>query len=101
MVDDIPQISREDNEILTADFIEKEVYDAVMQMKKNKAPGPDGFPAEFYLIYWNIIKGDLMCLFERFRQGNLPLFHLNYGTIVLLPKKENAIQIQQYRPICL
>jgi hypothetical protein len=42
-----------------------------------------------------------MCLFERFQQGNLPLFHLNYGTIVLLPKKENAIQIQQYRPICL
>jgi hypothetical protein len=29
------------------------------------------------------------------------LFHLNFGTIVLLPKKENAIQIQQFRPICL
>jgi hypothetical protein len=29
------------------------------------------------------------------------LFHLNFGTVILLPKKENAIQIQQYRPICL
>jgi hypothetical protein len=26
---------------------------------------------------------------------------LNFGTIILLPKKENAIQIQQYRHICL
>jgi hypothetical protein len=27
--------------------------------------------------------------------------YLYFGTIILLPKKENAIQIQQYRPICL
>jgi hypothetical protein len=26
----------------------KEVYDAIMQMENNKAPGPDGFSAEFY-----------------------------------------------------
>jgi hypothetical protein len=98
---DIPQVSDEENSILSADFIEKEVYEAVMQMKKNKAPRPDGFPAEFYQSFWDVIKVDLMRLFEAFQLGNLPLFHLNYGTIVLLPKKENAIQIQQYRPICL
>jgi hypothetical protein len=42
-----------------------------------------------------------MRLFEVSQKGELPLFHLNYGTIVLLPKKENDVQIQQYRPICL
>jgi hypothetical protein len=47
-LDDIPQLSKEENIILTADFSEKEVHDAIMQMEKNKAPGPDGFPAEFY-----------------------------------------------------
>jgi hypothetical protein len=26
---------------------------------------------------------------------------MNFGTIILLPERENAIQIQQYRPICL
>ena len=45
---DIPQISVEENEILIAKFSEKEVHDAIMQMEKNKAPGPDGFPAEFF-----------------------------------------------------
>ena len=98
---DIPQISSEENEILIADFTEKEVYEAIMQMKKNKAPGPDGFPAEFYQNFWGIIKFDLMNLFKAFQLGELPLFHLNYGNIILLPKKENAIQIQQYRPNCL
>jgi hypothetical protein len=48
MVEDIPQITRVENELLVADFTEKEVREAVFQMKHNKAPGPDGFPAEFY-----------------------------------------------------
>jgi hypothetical protein len=38
---------------------------------------------------------------QSFYKGELPLYHLNFGTIILLPKKENAIQIQQYRPIYL
>jgi hypothetical protein len=42
-----------------------------------------------------------MEMFSSFHKGELPLFHLNFGMIILLPKKENAIQIQQYRPICL
>jgi hypothetical protein len=72
-----------------------------MQMEKNKAPGPDGFPAEFYQRFWETIKSDVMAMFLAFQRGELPLFHLNFGTIILLPKKENAIQIQQYRLICL
>jgi mannosylglycoprotein endo-beta-mannosidase len=72
-----------------------------MEMEKNKAHGPDGFPAEFYQFFWEIIKCDLVAMFESFQRGELPLFHLNFGTIILLPKKENAVQIQQYRPICL
>jgi hypothetical protein len=69
-----------------------------MQMEKNKAPGPDGFPAEFYQKFWEVIKSNLMSMFVAFHKEELPLFHLNFGTIILLPKKENSIQIQQYRP---
>jgi hypothetical protein len=70
-------------------------------MELNKAPGPDGFPAEFYQTFWEVIKGDLMSMFNQLHSGDLQLFKLNFGVITLLPKKENAIQIQQYRPICL
>jgi len=37
----------------------------------------------------------------RIHDGILPLFSLNFGIITLLPKKIEAIQIQQYRLICL
>jgi exonuclease III len=100
-VNDIPQISAEDNEKLTAVFTEKEVKEAIFQMKHNKAPGPDGFPVEFYQVFWEIIKGDLMALFKQFHEGNLPLFSLNFGIITLLPKQNEATHIRQYRPIYL
>jgi hypothetical protein len=96
VIADIPQLSSEENGILVADCTYKEVHEAIMQMEKNKAPGPDGFPAEFYQTFWEMLKDDLMSMFKAFYKGELPLYHLNFGTIILLPKKENDIQIQQY-----
>jgi hypothetical protein len=40
-------------------------------------------------------------MFTDFHQGTLPLNRLNFGNIILLPKKNDARIIQQYRPICL
>jgi hypothetical protein len=51
-------------------------------MEHNKAPGPDGFPVEFYQACWEIIKEDLMELFWDFHSGNLPLYSLNFGTCI-------------------
>jgi hypothetical protein len=70
-------------------------------MEHNKAPGPDGFPAEFYQTFWEVIKKDMMTLFHEFHHETLPLYSLNFGTIILLPKCAEAIKIQQYSPICL
>ena len=89
-----PQISAEENNILMGAFSEQEVHEASMQMEKNKVPGPNGFPAEFYQRFWEVLKCDLLNMFESFHRGELPLYHLNFGHIMLLPKKENAIQIQ-------
>ena len=63
-------------------FTEKELFEAVSQMKRNKAPGSDGFLAEFYK---NIIKGDLVPTFQDLFNGHLQIFHLNFGTLTLLP----------------
>jgi len=68
-------------------------------MEHNKAPGLDGFPAEFYQQFWDVIKGDLMNMFHDLHKGDL-LFSLNFGVITLLPKTQEASKIQQYRPIC-
>ena len=86
MILDIPHISVEENIILTRAFSEQEVHEAIMQMEKNEAPGPDGFPTEFYQRFWEVLKCDLLNMFESFHRGELPLYHLNFGHIMLLPK---------------
>jgi hypothetical protein len=43
---DITQVTETENDILNAPFSEEEVKHAIFQMKHNKAPGPDGFPAK-------------------------------------------------------
>jgi hypothetical protein len=99
--DDIPQVIEEENDFLVQDFSEEEVKRAMFQMEHNKSSGPDGFLTEFYQVFWDIIKGDLMALFHEFHHGSLPLFSLNFGTIILLLKCAEALKIQQYRPIYL
>jgi hypothetical protein len=47
-LEDVPQVSPSENEFLTAPFTQEEIWDAVFHMEHNKAPGPDGFPVEFY-----------------------------------------------------
>ena len=98
---DIPQVSVEENNLLTKSYSEEEVRMAVFQMEHNKAPGPDGFPAEFYQNFWDVIKSDLLNMFASLHAGQLELFRLNFGEIILLPKINEAERIQQYRPICL
>jgi len=100
-VHDIPQVSELENEHLTDAFSKSEVRTAVFQMEHNKAPGPDGFPPEFYQVFWDLLKDDLMAMFMEFHEGTLPLNSLNFGTIILLPKKKDAKVIQQYTLICL
>jgi len=56
-------------------------------MHHNKASGPDGFPPEFYQVFSDTIKDDLMALFKEFHNGSLRRHNLNFGTIILLPKK--------------
>jgi hypothetical protein len=99
--EDIPQVSTEENEMLTAKFTKKEIREAIFQMKHNKAPGPDGFPAEFYQVFWSVIKDDLLAMFEELHEEKLPIFSLNFGIITLVPKLEEVTRIEQYRPICM
>ena len=98
---DIPQVTQEENDVLVAEFTEAEVREAVFQLEHNKASGPDGFPTEFYQVFWSLIKDDLMALFSDFHKEELNLFSLNFGIITLIPKSSEATKIQHYRPICV
>ncbi|WVZ49622.1 hypothetical protein U9M48_000963 [Paspalum notatum var. saurae] len=77
-IDDIPKVSPQENEFLVAPFTVKEVR-----------------------FFWNVIKADLMALFDDLHKGVLRIDRLNFGNIILIPKVGDANKIQQYRPICL
>jgi hypothetical protein len=47
-IEDIPQVSDLENEILSDAFSENEIKKTIFQMEHNKVPRPDSFPAEFY-----------------------------------------------------
>jgi hypothetical protein len=70
-------------------------------MEHNKAPGLDGFLAEFYQTFWDTIKTDRLDMFSVLHAGQLELFRLNFGEVTLLLKINEVERIQQYRPICL
>jgi hypothetical protein len=86
---------------VTAPYSEDEVKKAIYQMEHNKAPGLDGFPAEFYQTFWDTIKSDRLDMFSVLHPGQLELFLLNFGEVKFLPKVNEAESIQQFRPICL
>lgn len=70
-------------------------------MERNKAAGPDSIPIDFYQTCWEVIKYDIIELFDDFHKGRLDISRLNYGIITSLPKITNADKMQQVRPICL
>jgi hypothetical protein len=87
--------------LMIGSYYEEELRKVVFQMERNKTPSPDGFPVKFYQIFRAIIKIDLLDLFAKLHAGQLELFRINFGEIILLPKVNGAERIQQYIPICL
>jgi hypothetical protein len=90
-----------DNNGMCKEFNEVEIKNAMFQMEKNKAAGPDNIPMEFHQVCWDIIKGDIINLFQDSHNENLDVRRMNYGIIVLILKLKEATKIHQYRPICL
>lgn len=99
--DELEKVSDDDNIMLASPFSESEIKEALFQIEKHKAAGPDKIPIEFYQTCWHIVKGDIIQLFNDFYDGEIDISRINYGIITLLPKITDASKIQQFRLICL
>ena len=87
---------------LEAPFTEEEVWKTIKSLPADKAPGPDGFTGNFYQVCWPIIKPEIMAAISAVWSRKFNNFEvLNSAYITLLPKKDNATSIRDFRPISL
>jgi hypothetical protein len=70
-------------------------------MRKNASPGPDGLNAAFYKSTWSWIKDDIHTLVTNFYSTAHFDDDINKTFIALIPKKEQPIIPQDFRPISL
>ncbi|PNY03176.1 ribonuclease H [Trifolium pratense] len=89
------------NAMLTMIPTPSEIKNAVFDLNKEGAPGPDGFGAFFFHTYWDIIQHDVVnAVIEFFTTGYL-MPNFNANTLILIPKNQNADVIEHYRPIAM
>ncbi|KAJ1692316.1 hypothetical protein LUZ63_009014 [Rhynchospora breviuscula] len=87
--------------VLDSPFSEMEIKRAVMGLASNKSSGPDGYPNEFFKVNWDLVKTDIISIFEELHKGSLHLGSSNRANIVLLPKEEHAHVLSAFRPISI
>lgn len=72
----------------------------IKETASDKAPGLDGYVGTFYKHNWELIKPDLMLALNYFFQLHDQQFkHLNTTHIIILPKKIDAKEVGDFRPI--
>ena len=66
-----------------------QIVDKTKTTQKNKSPGNDGLPSEFYKVFWNDIKVYLLkALSTSYKNKKLSITQRR-GVITLLPKKRS------------
>ena len=94
-------VTYEHNTELLRPLTQEEVTDAVKNMPTGKSPGVDTIPTEFYQETWDDIQVDVFnFVSESINQEGIA-DELNISKIALLPKSEDRLKVQNYRPISL
>jgi ribonuclease HI len=89
------------NDLLTLLPSSLEIKNAVFDLNKDGAPGPDGFGAFFFQTYWEIIHLDVVSAVSEFFSTGCFMPNFNANALILIPKNSNADTIEQFRPIAL
>jgi hypothetical protein len=94
-------VEEEDNQSLMAAVTEKELLEVIHYFQKGKILGPDGWPIEFYLGFFNLIGQDVLKVVEESRVNGHIHDPLNSTFISLIPKSDNPSSFDDFRPIYL
>ena len=95
-------MSEKEQKKLDCSLTTKELAEAIQSMQSGKAPGPDGFPIEFYMRFEEKLLAPLLDMFKEFYiKGILPpSLRLAIITLILKPNKPPN-ECSCFRPISL
>ena len=94
-------LSRESREMCEGEMTVEELGEALRTLQNGKAPGEDGFPAEFWKFFWADLSSDFKGVAEcAYESGRLPA-SMRGGVIRLLYKKGDKLEVGNYRPVTL
>ena len=98
----LPRLSNEDSDNLEGLLTYEECKATLASFKNDKSPGEDGFSAEFYSTFFDLIGEDLVnCLNAGYEKGKLTISQRR-GIITLIPKPDSDLNhLHNWRPITL
>ena len=82
-------------------FDEEEVLGVVHDFNGDKALGSDGFTMTFFQSCCSMVKTDIMNVFYIFHAHAVFEKSLNSTLLALIPKKFDAMDVKDFRPISL
>ena len=92
-----PQQKIDLDKMITSEELEK----AVRKLQKNKTPGPDGIPAEFYQIHWFTIEDLYLEFINAVKDTAFPKQKNTSITSLFYKEKGEIYLLANYRPIAL
>ena len=95
------KVSDKSYEVLDKEIEMQDIFNAIKNMKSNSSPGPDGIVIEFYLKFFDMIKYDLLEVFETSYADRHLAYSQYLALIILLYKKGTREKITNWRPISL
>jgi hypothetical protein len=91
---ELSQVSIDENVELCKPFSENEIKNVLFQMETNKAADPDKIPIEFYQTCWDVVKIDIIQLFDDFHAEKVNINMINVVLSLYYQKKLDASIIQ-------
>ena len=71
------------------------------RVKWGGSPGPHGIPVFFYRDFWDLVRPDVMTIFEEFHLANCGMERINKSYLFLLPKCQRVDRVEDFQPIYL
>ncbi|XP_058726223.1 uncharacterized protein LOC131597549 [Vicia villosa] len=94
-------LSEEYKNNLELPFKEEEIKEAIWSCDGYKSLGPDGYSILFFKKCWEFVKKDVILCFKDFQTRIVFSKSITSCFLALIPKSNNPIGLDNYRPICL